>query len=81
VGIVTRLRAVNRGLVVRFLEGIRGFSQAGYRVHTVSCSIGILGVFPGFNPLGREADDAPPNRVGVKESVELCLHSSTRIIV
>jgi hypothetical protein len=70
----------DQGSRVRFLAGVGNFSlhrrvQNGSDAHPASYPIGRGALSLGVKRPEREADHPPPSSVGVKECVELYLHS------
>jgi hypothetical protein len=82
VGIATGYGVDDQIIGVRFSAGSRFFRhlvQTGSEAHPASYPMGDGGPFPGVNLPGREADHSPPSSAGVKECMELYLHSPIRL--
>jgi hypothetical protein len=80
VGIALGYGLDDRGSRVPFPAGAGNFSlhhhvQNGSGAPRASYQMGTRGSFPGVKRPGREADHSPPSSAGVKEFVELYLHS------
>jgi hypothetical protein len=80
VGTATNYGLDDRMIGVRIPVGDRNFSlhhsvRTGSGIHSASYPVGIRGYFPGVKRLGYEVDRSPPSSAGVKECVELYLHS------